>query len=102
MARDYSKIKAMAQEILKCIGDEEEGKNPSIPKSPADPDPATTESGVGNDGEGGQDSLLNFIGDELKDGKEESEPAPDEDNKKKKRESSLAMMGSVLASKVRG
>lgn len=74
---DYSKIKAMAASILECIGDEDEGEDPSLPKQEQDID------------DGGQDSPLKFLpGD-----KGESE------EKKKSKDSSLALMASTLRSK---
>ncbi len=78
---DYSKIKALSQQILECIGDYSEGENPSLPKQEED----------FNDG--GQDSLTAL--NPIKDG-DTGVPAED---KKKKKDASLAMMGSVLASK---
>jgi len=92
MAKDYSKIKALAQDILKCIGDESEGENPSLPKQKNDYN------------DGGQESLddLSGIGEEGDTGgaPTESEKEPADMEKKKKKDSALAMMGSVLAAKV--
>lgn len=83
---DYSKIKALSQQILECIGDYSEGEKPSLPKQEND----------FNDG--GQESLddLSPAAEEGDTGGAPSETAPD---KKKKKDASLAMMGSVLASK---
>lgn len=78
---DYSKIKALSQQILECIGDYSEGEKPSLPKQEND----------FNDG--GQESL-----DDLSPLKDGETGVPNED-KKKKKDASLAMMGSVLASK---
>ena len=79
MARDYAKIKALASSILECIGDEDEGENPSVHKQEQDTD------------DGGQDSPLKFLpGDEGK---------SDDDKKKKSKDSSLALMASTLRSK---
>lgn len=83
MAKDYSKIKALAQSIIECIGDDEEGKNPSLPKQEQDIN------------DGGQESLSDLA--PIGEG-ETGVPKPketDEDKKSKK----LSMMSSVLASK---
>lgn len=89
---DYSKIKAMAASILECCGDEEEGENPKIPESkqpPADPKPSDWgEEGNDADHSGGQSPNLDFIGDE--------EPVKE---KKKSKDSSIAMFAANLASK---
>lgn len=79
---DYSKIKAMAESILECIGDESEGENPSLPEQEEDIN------------DGGQDELYEMEP-AAGDVKESSGSA----EKKKKRDSSLAMMSSMLASK---
>ena len=68
---------------MECIGDDEEGKNPSIPKQKQDTD------------DGGQDSLPELLVSDDKSVGESSE------EKKKKKDSSLAMMGAVLASKAK-
>lgn len=81
MAKDYSKIKALAQSILECIGDEPEGENPSLPSQ----DDAIDD--------GGQEEL-----DKTPPSGESTEEGS-EDEKKKKKDASLAMMGSMLASK---
>lgn len=89
---DYSKIKAMASSILECIGEDEEGENPSIPESEqpeADPEPSEWgEEGNDKDHSGGQSSNLDFIGKE--------EPVKE---KKKSKDSSIAMFAANLASK---
>jgi len=90
MAKDYAKIKALAQSILECIGDEAEGANPSLPKQKDD----------FNDG--GQESLDNLApaadqGDTG--GAPVAKSSGDSEEKKRKKDSSLAMMGSMLASK---
>jgi hypothetical protein len=93
MARDYSKIKAMAQEILKCIGEDDEGANPSIPKQKQDID------------DGGQDKPLAFLPGDKGDAEEGEKISEKEDEtdgsemKKRKKDSAMAMMGSVLAKK---
>jgi hypothetical protein len=86
MAKDYSKIKALAEDILKCIGDESEGENPSLPKQKED---------IGDGGQAVKE-MPEFLS------TEKSEPAEDDDDDEKKsksKDSSLAMMGSMLASK---
>jgi hypothetical protein len=89
MAKDYSKIKALASSILECLGDEDEGENPSLPKQEND----------FNDG--GQESLEDLS--PLKEGStgvpKEGKNSADTEDKKKKKDASLAMMGSVLAAK---
>lgn len=91
---DYSKIKAMAQSILECIGDDSEGENPSLPS----PDNAIND--------GGQDSLTELMdeseedyGNTRADADDTARGSADSETKKKKRDSAIAMMGSVLASK---
>ncbi len=92
MAKDYAKIKALASSILECIGDDEEGMNPKLPKQKADID------------DGGQDSMEEILKTDKADpyeGEEisEREDATDGKEKKRKRDSAMAMMGSVLSSK---
>lgn len=101
---DYSKVKAMAQSILEYIGDDQDiGENPDIKKSDANPMPETNEFGMDKEPNGGQDPQLDFLGDELSDGKDEQgENSDGNDSKKKRKDSSLALMGSVLASKFNG
>jgi hypothetical protein len=79
---DYSKIKAMAQSILECIGDDCEGENPSIPKQTQDID------------DGGQDKL-----ESLAPAAKNGETGVGEEEKKRKKDASLAMMGTMLAAK---
>lgn len=126
---DYSKVKAMAQSILECIGDDQDiGENPDIKKEKPTPgsfdDVGTSEKGqMGFESQGDQEPILNFIGDELADGKNEEEPDSGDDSyegsdsgdrgatkgspgikgeNKKRKDSALALMGSVLASKFNG
>lgn len=97
--KDYSKIKALAQSILECIGDEPEGASPSLPKQ---------DNSINN---GGQDELYKMApaADDFsagaKDAEGESEPddqaESEPEDKKKKKDSELAMMGSMLAAKFR-
>lgn len=89
MAKDYAKLKALAQQMIECIGDEPEGENPSLPK----------QDNAENDG--GQEPNTKFLestGDSK--AEEKVEGYDDEDGKKKKKDSALAMMGSMLASKL--
>jgi len=74
---DYSKIKAMAESILECIGDYSEGEDPSLP----DQDNSIND--------GGQDELYKTApsGDATEEGSA--------DGKKKK----MAMMSQLLANK---
>ena len=111
---DYSKIKALTQSILECIGnDQDVGEDPSLPKQDTSIE------------DGGQDSPLEIIKDEVET-TPNSDTGDDEegDSKKgaysqsagmsamdiigkpensstikKKRDASLAMMSSMLASK---
>ena len=90
---DYAKIKAMAASILECCGDEEEGENPKLPEEAPEPNPKPTNWGdreeeSENAGEGGASPNLDFIGKE--------EPVKD---KKKSKDSSIAMFVANLASK---
>lgn len=100
MAIDYAKIKALSQQILECIGDTPEGENPNIPAQ----DNA--------EGDGGQDVNTSFLDDSGDPKAEESVEGdsnaldkqleadkPDSTGAKKKKDSALAMMGSMLASK---
>lgn len=91
--KDYSKLKALAQEIIKCIGDDSEGEDPSLPK----PDNAIND--------GGQDDLEEVVGDENKDQGREGggvmadlggKASPDNEEKKKGR---MSMMASMLSKK---
>jgi hypothetical protein len=72
---DYSKIKAMAASILECIGEDEEGENPSLPKQQNDID------------DGGQDSQLKFLPDDTG------------TDKKKDKGATIGLMASALANK---
>ena len=94
---DYSKIKAMAQSILECIGDDEEGANPSLPAQKQDINA------------GGQDKMKAFISgvssasereklSSKEDATDVCEPDSDSDDENKKKRS-IAMMTSMLKSK---
>lgn len=98
---DYAKLKALSQQIIECIGDDSEGENPDLPK----PDNAESD--------GGQEANTSFL-DETGDSKSEEKVEGDSNaldkqlesdkpdstgEKKKKKDSSLAMMGAMLASK---
>jgi hypothetical protein len=92
MAKDYAKIKALASSILECIGDDEEGMSPKLPKQKAD---------INN---GGQDEMEEILESDKADPMEGEELSEEEDStdgreKKRKRDSAMAMMGSVLSSK---
>ncbi len=73
--KDYAKIKALASQILECIGDEPEGENPKLDSYSKEdqgaPDPAVMTPEI------------------------DSGPAKD----KKKKDSSLALLASTLGSK---
>lgn len=81
MAIDYAKLKALSQQIIECIGDSPEGEDPSLPKQ----DNALSD--------GGQEPNTKFL-ESTEDSKSEEKPD------KKKKDSALAMMGSMLASKL--
>jgi len=97
MARniDYSKIKALSQQLLECIGDYPEGEDPSLAK----PDNAFNN--------GGQKNPIEFLKADKSDPEEGEELSEEEDEtdgmastgKKKKKDSAIALMGSMLASK---
>lgn len=80
--RDYAKIKALSQQIIECIGEDDEGENPDLPKQKQDLD------------DGGQEPL-----DDFSPAAEKAPEGSDDEKKKKSKDSALAMMGSVLASK---
>lgn len=82
MAKDYSKIKALASQILECIGDEPEGENPDLPAQDNDVDGA------------GEGKNIDF----LKTSQAKEKEVGSGDSKKNKG-ASLAMLGSMLASK---
>lgn len=90
MAKDYAKMRALLQEAIKCIGDEDEGMDPKLPKQ---------EQQI-NDG--GQDSPLKFLPEDdgtEGPGEEKGEYDDPPEVKKKKKESSMAMMSQMLAKK---
>jgi hypothetical protein len=78
--KDYSKIKALAQEILECIGDEPEGENPDLPKTK-------------EEDKGGDDGIVDGFSPKQKTGKDEGE------DKKKKKDSGLALLAANLSKK---
>ena len=77
--KDYSKIKALAQSIIECIGDEAEGENPSLPA-----------------GEKPDDDSIVDMGKAAPVDLEQEDP---EEKKKKKGDERLALLSSTLASK---
>lgn len=79
---DYAKLKALSQQILECIGDDPEGEDPSLPK----PDNAVNDGGV--------EPNTSFLKTE-----ESKEKETGVGDSKKKKDSSIAMMGAMLASK---
>lgn len=79
---DYAKVKALSKQILECIGEDEEGENPSLP----DPDNAVNDGGV----EPNTAFLKSGVSKEQETGVS---------NSKKNKNSSIAMMGAMLASK---
>lgn len=85
--KDYAKLKALAQQIIECIGDESEGEDPSLPKQVEDID------------NGGQDELYSTPPNGKEEVSEEEEETDGKEGKKKNRAASLAMMSSVLASR---
>ena len=108
MARDYAKLKALAQEIICCIGDEEEGEDPKIPKSKQERDlskslgsqhPGPHE----NESQGDQEPLLDFTpaaeDNQLLPDKFDSANGKEEGNRKKRKDDIKALLASTLASK---
>lgn len=79
---DYAKLKALSQQILECIGDDPEGENPDLPKQ----DNAVDDGGV--------EANTSFL---KTDASKEKETGVGDS--KKKKDSSIAMMGAMLASK---
>lgn len=79
---DYAKIKALSQQLLECIGDYPEGENPEVPK----PDDAVDD--------GGTEPNTQFL--KTAESKESETGVGDS---KKKKDASLAMMSTMLASK---
>lgn len=94
---DFAKAKALAQEFIKCIGDCDEGEDPSLPKPKND----VNDGGV----EPNTQFLKTAEADEDETGVGGSKEGKGLDDipegKKKKKEASLALMGSMLASKVK-
>lgn len=85
--RDYSKLKALAQEMIKCIGDEPEGGDGT--------DVSHSEEERGDMGETGIADKFNKAADTKKD---KSTPA-DGENHKKRKDDVIALFASTLASK---
>lgn len=103
---DYSKIKAMAASILECIGEDSEGENPDLPKPSVKADPTPSDFGVDENSGGGQSPNLDFIGNEEMTDKSESGKmearegsGAETEERKKKKDASIAMYGASLASK---
>lgn len=110
---DYSKLKALHDSILQYIGDAKDtGEDPDLPEPTVNKgsfdDVGTSYNGQGGyESQGDQEPRLNFLGNELGDGKEEPEEQnadadndPEEVDKKKKKASSLAMMSGMLKASV--
>lgn len=96
MAKDYSKIKALAQSILECIGDEPEGEDPKTPKQDTDID------------DGGQEDFVDVLGAKSMEdgaassssgGSSDSTAGPDGGEGKKKK---LSLISSMLSRKFKG
>lgn len=83
---DFAKIKALSQQILECIGEYPEGENPSLPKQ---------DNQVGS---GGVEPNTSF----LKSAESDEGETGVGGGKKRKKDSSIAMMGSLLAKSVAG
>lgn len=79
---DYAKLKALSQQILECIGDDPEGENPDLPKTNTDVNGAGVEANT---------SFMKTA--------ESGEKETGVGASKKKKDSSIAMMGAMLASK---
>lgn len=95
---DYSKLKALHDSILDYIGDAEDvGEHPDLPANDKN-DAGTSDFGAAELSDGKQEPLLDFIGNEQADGKDEQgESADEDDGKKKKKGSELAMYGAMLS-----
>lgn len=79
---DYAKLKALSQQMIECIGDYSEGENPDLPAPKNDVN------------DGGVEPNTEFLKTEES---KESETGVGAAEKKKKKDASLAMMGSMLA-----
>lgn len=77
---DYAKIKALSSQILECIGEYDEGENPSLPKPTNDVN------------DGGVEPNTSFLKTPEAD---ESETGVGE-SKEKKKKSAMAMMAATL------
>lgn len=89
---DYAKLKALSQEMIKCIGDEEEGEDPSLPKN-------EEMSSIDESGQTGM--MVDFLPNSKKDD-QEGEGAPealDGKKRKKNKDDVMALLASNLASK---
>jgi len=108
MARDYAKMKALCQEFIKCIGDEEEGEDPKLPKKTQQEDRSHS-FGAQNPGpqeyesQGDQEPLLDFEPaakeDALLKGERDSSEGSEEGKRKKRKDDIKALLASTLASK---
>lgn len=83
--KDYARFKALAKELVECIGDDEEGENPSLPKQDNEVN------------KGGVEANTSF----LKTSESKESETGVGASKKGKKESSLAVMAATLASKVK-
>jgi hypothetical protein len=104
--KDYAKIKAMAQSILQCIGDDEEGEDPAKPvrKQKIDNPKSfgTQKAGPQEyESQGEQEPLLDFTP-AGKDGlttEGDRSNAEEEGKRKKRKDDVVALLTSTLASK---
>ena len=94
--KDYSKIKALAQSIIECIGDESEGENPKLPKVKDDNTGDQAERGTHQMPYEKDDGTIDFLPDESCDDKE---LCTDRRKGKKRKDDAIALFASTLASK---
>lgn len=78
--RDYAKLKALAQQMIECIGDECEGENPSLPANSKMAD----ENGAGQ----GDNTKMGALS-----------KMPKEKGRGKRSDDVVALMSSALSSK---
>lgn len=83
---DYAKLKALSQQIIECIGDDEEGENPDLPKQ----DDAI--------GDGGQDEIEKLEPLDTLSAKEEETDRP---SGNKRKDDAIRLMGATLATRLK-
>lgn len=86
---DYAKLKALSKQILECIGDDEEGENPSLPEQ---------DNAYDDGGQTPNTQFLKTAESEEKVKASEGATSKSEPEKKKK-DAAMAMFSQSLASK---